>query len=59
MGVKSEKTFEEIVERIVALFKPAPLEITPAPKVTEEPIADTDSLRPQSIRRNSPDDNTR
>ena len=24
MGVKSDKTFEEIVERIVALFKPQP-----------------------------------
>lgn len=24
MGVKSDKTFEEIVERLVALFKPQP-----------------------------------
>lgn len=24
MGIKSDKTFEEIVERLVALFKPQP-----------------------------------
>lgn len=32
MGVKSDKTFEEIVERLVALFRPQPETRSEAPQ---------------------------
>jgi hypothetical protein len=59
MGVKSEKTFEEIVERIVALFTPAPLATTPAPHPAAESSDELDPRRPYPIPDTSSDDNTR
>jgi hypothetical protein len=59
MSVKSEKTFEEIVERLVALFRPASLDSASASQTTEPPSDEADSQRPHSIPDTSSDDNTR
>jgi hypothetical protein len=58
MSVKSEKTFEEIVERLVALFQ-ASLDSASASQTTEPPSDEADSQRPHSIPDPSSDDNTR
>jgi hypothetical protein len=59
MNVKSEKTFEEIVERLVALFRPASLDSDSASPATETPSDEADSRRPHSIPDTKSEDNTR
>jgi len=44
MGIKAEKTFEEIVERLVALFRPQPVEPDDSSHAPPPPSLDTRPL---------------
>ena len=53
MGIKSDKTFEEIVERLVALVRPEPKETDTSdvpPHTPEHHEADRASPRPRPER---------